>query len=407
MRSYLAFLRSEWPLLLLGFLCVFWGNLGQSFFLGWYGEAIKADLGISARDYGLIYSLATLLGAVCIMWMGALIDRWPLSRFITVVASGLLLACAVLSLSNTPVVLFLGLFLIRLFGQGLLPHAGLTSMARHFTANRGKALSVASSGVSAGEVVLPILAVGLLGTMSWQTSWSWMAGTVPLLFVPMVLFLLRRSSWRDTHLMMEKPQEGKKTVTGRAVLLKDRRFWMATPTLMATPTMLTAIFIHQDFILREKGWSLEWMAICFVVYGVVHWLSSMTFGFMVDRFSAKKLLRVYTLPLLFALLVIANLQGDWVAVMMMVLLGTAIGASGPVVGALWAEVYGPLLLGGVRSTSGALIILSTGLSPTVFGWFIDRGVGVQPMFNTAAAVFLAGWFALSLSYRRSSNPDTL
>lgn len=400
MRSYIVFLRTDWPLLLFGFLCVFWGNLGQSFFLGWYGEAIKTSLGISAKEYGLMYSMATLFGALGIMWLGGLIDRWPLSRFITFVALGLLCACVALYLSTAAWVLFVGLFLVRFFGQGMMPHSGLTSMARHFTVNRGKALSLASTGVSIGEVALPMLAVFLLGRMTWQHSWLWMALSIPLVFLPLALLLLKRSSWCDPHLQRSDAPEQEQPAksSGRSILLKDRRFWMATPTLMATPTMLTAIFIHQDFVLNEKQWSLEWMATCFVVYGVVHWFSSLLFGFLVDRFSANVLLRVYSLPLLAAVLLVANMNGNWVAVAMMLLLGTSIGAAGPVVGALWAEVYGTELLGGVRSTSGSLILLSTAVSPTLFGWFIDHGVGLPTLFNAAAAFFICGWFALLFSY---------
>lgn len=401
MRNYVAFIRADWPILLFGFLCVFWGNLGQSFFLGWYGEAIKTSLDISARDYGFIYSLATLFGAISIMWLGGLIDRWPLARFATFVAAGLLCACVVLYFSSTPWLLFAGLFLVRLFGQGLMPHAGLTSMARHFTANRGKALSLASSGVSLGEVVLPMLAVFLLARTTWQHSWVWMALSIPLIFLPVAHVLLRRSSWSDSHIFRSEASEHSEPtqVSGRAVLLTDRRFWMAAPILMATPTMLTAIFIHQDFVLSQKQWSWEWMATCFVVYGVVHWLSSMVFGFLVDRFSATVLLRVYNLPLLAALLLVANVDGVWVAMVMMLLLGTAIGAAGPVIGALWAEVYGTELLGGVRSMSGSLILVSTAISPTLFGWFIDHGISLSAMFNAAAGVFVCGWCALLWSYR--------
>lgn len=401
MRHYLAFVREQWTLLLFGFLCVFWGNFGQSFFLDWYGEAIKQDLGISAQLYGSIYSAATLLSAMCIFWLGGLIDRWPLRRFALVVATGLFLAAVVLFVSYNLVVLALGFFLVRLFGQGLLPHAGLTTMARSFHGNRGKAISLASLGVSFGEVVLPLLVVYLLATLSWQATWMWLALSVPGILMPAIYLLLRKAQGvellRQTNIAQPQGLSGS---SGRATLLRDGRFWLAAPTLLSLPFMLTAIFIHQDFILREKQWSHEWLATCFVLYGSVHWLSSLVFGVLVDRCSGLRLLRWYTLPLLGALFLLANVDGEWVAGLVMVLLGMAIGASGPVVGSLWAEIYGTHILGGVRSTSGSLMVLSTAASPVILGWFIDHNYGLQSVFNGAGMLLLLAWCGLFLSYRK-------
>jgi hypothetical protein len=37
MNSYLSFIRQQWPLLAFGFVTIFVGNFGPSFFLSWYG----------------------------------------------------------------------------------------------------------------------------------------------------------------------------------------------------------------------------------------------------------------------------------------------------------------------------------------------------------------------------------
>ena len=75
MVAYLSFIRHNWPLLGFGFLTVFWGNFGQSFFIAWFGAEIQQELGLSAGVYGAAYSAATLLSALTVVWAGGLVDR--------------------------------------------------------------------------------------------------------------------------------------------------------------------------------------------------------------------------------------------------------------------------------------------------------------------------------------------
>jgi hypothetical protein len=46
MRDYLQFVRQQWAALLFGFLAVFGGNFGQSFFVGLFGQGIQQTLGL-------------------------------------------------------------------------------------------------------------------------------------------------------------------------------------------------------------------------------------------------------------------------------------------------------------------------------------------------------------------------
>lgn len=394
------FLKSHWSLVTFGFLCVFWGNFGQSFFIGWYGDAIKTSLNLSAQQYGLIYSLATLASAAAVMWLGGLIDRWPLRRFLALVCVGMMSAALLMSLAFNVVLLCLGFFLVRLFGQALFPHMGVTTMARYFHRQRGMAISLAATGVSVGEVLLPVAAVLLIQSLGWQLSWLLIAATIPLMFVPTALFLLSRAHWPELAKQEPSDSEAPTSRSGTKMLLRDRRFWLAAPTAMSVPFCLTAIFIHQDFVLSEKAWSAQWMATSFVFYGVVHCFSNFFYGVLVDRFSGLTMLRYFSLPVILALLAVANLEGNGAALVMMGLLGLAVGASSPVLSSLWAEVYGARVLGGVRAAAGALMVFSTALSPVVFGWFIDYGVGIKPLFNGFALGFIAVLGLLWWSYRR-------
>ncbi|MDB1124822.1 MFS transporter [Vibrio algarum] len=194
MNSYLNFIRLQWPLLSFGFLTVFIGNVGQSFFLSWFGADIQKDLVLSATDYGMIYALATLCSSMTIMFVGGLVDKWDIRPFVTVVAVLLVVACVVMSYVVSPLMLFFAFFMLRLAGQGLLPHTAQTTMIRSYSHQRGKAISLASSGVAFGEVILPIIVVLLISWIGWRSSWLVFASVVAFVYLPLAYILLAKST---------------------------------------------------------------------------------------------------------------------------------------------------------------------------------------------------------------------
>lgn len=389
-------------MLAFGFTSVFWGNFGQSFFVSWYGASIQESLGLSAALYGSLYSAGTLASALTIIALGGLIDRWPLPRFTAVVAAGLMLACLLMLASHHAITLVIAFYLLRLCGQGLLPHTAQTTMARYFHNHRGKALSISSSGVPVGEVILPLLAVALISAIGWRGSWLVFAASVPLIYLPLSLWLLRRAP----QIQQPTPTASSRLTTtdkGRRDMLRDYRFWLALPTVLAPPFLVTGIFIQQGFILAAKGWDPLWLASCFVIYGITHWIASLIAGVLIDLFSARQLLPFMLAPLILALLALVYLDGHWVAPLFMCLLGITIGTAGPLTGALWAEVYGTGKLGSIRALMTAFMVLSTAASPILFGALIDRGISLQQLFGAAASgAFLASVLVV-FSYPRQAS----
>ncbi|MBN1379962.1 MAG: MFS transporter [Gammaproteobacteria bacterium] len=398
MRDYLRFLIRHWAMLTFGLVAVFWGNFGQSFFVSWFGTAIQESLQLSATAYGSSYSLATACAGFSIMFVGGWIDRWPLRRFTTVVAIGLLIATGILSISNSIVVLTVGFFFLRLFGQGLLPHTGITTMSRFFNLNRGKAISIAICGVPLGHIVLPVMIVALIGSIGWQHSWQVVGLTIPFIFLPLVWWLLKLEHPPE-YLPEEKKDSDRNASLGRRAMLTDYRFWLALPAILAWPFIITGIFIQQGFILEQKGWSPIWFASSFVLYGITHWSSSILAGILIDRWSAIQLLPYFLLPLTIGVFATGYIDGHWPALMLMASFGLTSGSAGTIVSALWPEAYGTRHLGAIRSLVSALGVLATSLSPAMFGVMIDHGISVAQLFTLIGIYSVGSIILICFSYR--------
>lgn len=410
MSNYLLFVRQNLALLLFGFMTVFTGNLGQSFFIAWFGAGIQASLDLSAGAYGSAYSMATLCSAVTVMWAGGLIDQMPLRRYVILISVGLSLALLVLSQTQSLPLLLLGFYLLRLFGQSLLPHTGSTTMSRYFENGRGKALSLASSGMPIGEIVLPVLAVASIAWVGWQYTYLGLSVVVLLFMLPLFLWLLHKSPRVDESLNPNQSTSQAASThhgsrpAGRTAVLSDYRFWLALPGLIAGPFLLTGLFIHQNFLLSEKGWSMNWLATCFIIYGAVHWGSSLVSGALVDRLRAPRMLPWILVPLLACMLTAAFVPGQWSAPLMMALLGVAAGAMPPVTGSLWPEIYGTARLGAIRAMNLSIMVLSTAMSPVLFGYFIDRSASGGQLYGACAVFVAVALVMMCLSYPANSRP---
>ncbi|MEX1057107.1 MAG: MFS transporter, partial [Natronospirillum sp.] len=384
--AYIGLIRQHWPMLVFGLMTVFWGNLGQSFLFSWYGTPIQQTFGLSASLYGGLYSAATLGSSFCLLALGGAIDRWPLRWFIVVVSMGLFAAALLLATTSNIVMLILAMFLLRFCGQALMPHTAMTTMARFFSNNRGKAISVANNGVPLGEMILPLTVVSLIAWVGWQHSWYWLAMSIPLVYIPLAWWLLSRARAPEKAPAPDVNAISKdadpRNNGNRRTVLRDPRFWRALPLLLLPPFAVTGIFIQSGFIITERGWPPTLLASAFVVYGAVHWATSMWVGSLVDRLTAARLLSAIAVPFIAAFTTGALVGAPWGAWVMMTSLGAGIGIAGPITNALWAEIYGTRHLGSIRSLTTSLMVMSTAAAPVLLGAFIDLGVTLGGFFGS-------------------------
>lgn len=353
------------------FLLTFGSSLGQTWFIALSGPAVEAELHLSHGAFGSLYSLATLLSGVSLMWLGGKIDMFAPRWMAVCIAVGLGLGCLGMASVGGPLTLFAVFFGLRLCGQGLMSHLAMTTVARGFSQLRGRALAIVALGYPAAEAVLPVLIVLAIGSFGWRQIWL-VAGGGALLALPAAfLILLRRAQTpaRVTGL----PGPAAPPLRRRQVLF-SARFALLLPAMLTTGFVNTAVFFHQGALSAAKGWPAGWFAICIPVYAATSVIATLAAGILVDRWGARRVMPLFLLPLSASLLLLATSTAAHLAMVAMALAGLTAGASNTIVTVALAELYGAASLAVVRALAASAMIVASALSPAMVGIALDTGV---------------------------------
>lgn len=396
------FLRNNARWLFGGFLLAFFSSFGQTFFISLSGGAIREEYGLSNGDWGLLYMVATLGSALTLPFLGRIVDHISVAKTILIITPALALAVVAMGLSQSIILLVVILYCLRLFGQGMMTHTSMTAMGRWYSANRGRAVSIAVIGHQAGEAVLPIMFVYALIVMGWRETWFISAATLLLVALPLTYALMRVE--RNPQSIAEEAATKVETRDWtQAEVLRDPMFYGLLIAVLAPSFIGTTLFFHQDYLIELRGWDkLEYSA-SFTVMAIMTVIFALIAGRLVDRFSAVSLLPTFLLPLAAACVAMWYIEHIYGSYVFMALLGMSYGFSSTLFGALWPEVYGAKYLGSIRSITIACMVFGTALGPGVTGYLIDFGVSYPLQIFTMGIYCLAASAIMLFVSRQIAN----
>jgi len=369
----------SFKVILFGFIFTFFSSFGQSYFIGIFNSSIRADLLISHGQFGAIYASATLLSSLILMWVGKKIDDMNAYKFSFFVIILLFFACYFFSTIKIIPFLFIGIFFLRLSGQGLMSHTATTTVSRYFEKTRGKALSITWLGLSAAEFILPVLMVFLLTIISWRYIWISISILV-LILLPITSFLLIKKLKLDSR---ENSKENKEKEINnikqwtRSEVLKDYRFYIVSLNMLSMPSIATGIFVYQSFIITSKNWGPFIMAQSFMMYSILSVITLSISGFLIDRYTSRKLLIYMNIPLFLAAIVLYLFDNPFSSFIFLGLIGVTNGFANVLGSSTWAEIYGVKHIGGIKAITSGLMVFATAAGTAVFGILIDVGYSIN------------------------------
>ena len=402
-------IRSNFKIIIFGFVFTFFSSVGQSFFIGLFNSSIREEINISHGEFGTIYGIATLCSSFTLIWLGKKIDELKLFNYSFLVVIFLGFSALFFSFVNGIVFLAIGIFFLRLSGQGLMAHTASVAISRFFDRSRGKALSYVWIGMSLGEFLLPVIIVYFLTLIYWRNVWQGV-GIIILLTLPIFTYLTIRginifSRENSNRHNTSKNAEVIKSWTRKEVL-KDLKFYSILPAMLASSFIITGIVINQTFIVVSKDWEKFAIAKSFMIYSILTVATLFLSGFLVDKFTSRKIFPLLNFPLLLSLVILIFFNHPISAYVFMGFMGMSNGLTNVLMSSFWAEIYGVHYLGSIKALTGSMMVFSTALAAVVFGTLIDLGYSIE---NIAflCAIYTAISIAIVIIFKKAYQPVLL
>ncbi len=399
----MIYLSLNKKVIIFGFIFTFFSSFGQSFFLGLFNAPIRNELGITHGQFGNIYAIATIFSSLLLIWVGKKIDEHQIIYYSFFVVILLFLSSLFFSFINSIYFLAFGIFLMRFSGQGLMSHTSTTTISRFFEKSRGKALSTIWFGLSTAEFILPVLVTYFFVIYSWRSVWQGIAVLI-ILFLPFVILNTIDKVKLDSREKDLNPTKNFKIKSWRRIdVIKDYRFYIISLNMLAMPWIATGIFVYQSFITDSKMWSIYTIPKAFMVYSIASIITLFFSGFLVDKFTSRKLIPTMNIPLLLAMFVLFYYQSEVSAFLFLGLVGISNGLANVLGSSTWAEIYGVKFIGSIKALTTAFMVFSTAFGTAVFGLLIDIGFSIENI-AIISGVYIVISLGLLLSIMKNLEP---
>ena len=232
---------------------------GVAYSFAAFFESFAREFDAQRADVSLVFGLCGLIYFVLGVGGGMLADRF--GPRVTCVSGMVLIATGLLgtSLSGSMGAVVLSYGVCIGLGIALVYTPAIGCVQPWFTRRRGLASGIASAGIGAGTLVVPLVASGLIATLPWRDAMRLVALGVLVLGVACA-WLMRRAPVASAPLAGAAGGAGGSLaavnappgLTLRQTLRQRSFWWLYAATVLAAPTMFVP-FAHVSAAARDAG----------------------------------------------------------------------------------------------------------------------------------------------------------
>jgi len=176
--------------------------------------------------------------------------------------------------------------------------------------------------------------------------------------------------------------------------------------MLAMPWLATGIFVYQSFISESKMWAVYTIPKAFMVYSIASIVTLFLSGFLVDKFTGRKLILFMNIPLLLAMSVLFHFNHEVFAYIFLGLIGVSNGLANILGSSTWAEIYGVKHIGSIKALTTAFMVFSTAFGTAVFGFLIDNGFTIENIAFVGGSYIVISLILL-IFFRKTIEPVKL
>jgi MFS family permease len=283
---------------------------------------------------------------------------------------------------------------------GALPNN--TAVARWFVVRRGRALGIATAGISAGGIVFAPLAQYLIAHVGWRAAYAVLATLVLVLVLPPVLAFMRRDP-ADLGLVPDgepaptrrRTQESLAAVERELehsvrpdVAVRQASFWLLALAFGLTMAGLSGVLLYQIPLLIDRGMPATRASLVLGATAAMGVVGKLGFGALLDRFDQRRVAAVCFCLQAAGVLLLWQTRGEWLLACYVVLYGYAMGGNATLQASLVAEAFGRGHFGAISSRLVPFVVAAQAIGVPATGYLRDATGSFGPALGTIVVASL-------------------
>jgi MFS family permease len=355
--------RRAWVVVWATFVCLA-VIFGVSYSFAAFFENFAKEFAAQRADVSWIFGLCGLVYFVLGAGGGMLADRWG-PRLVCMtgmvfIAMGLFLT----SLAQSLATVYLSYGLLVGLGIAFVYTPSIACVQPWFNKRRGLASGIASSGVGAGTLILPVVVSYLLTEINWREALQMMSAGVLLIGLT-AGFLLKRAPNLNGNTSGQLPG------LALSAALKTPSFkWLYLGTLLGAPVMFVP-FAHISAAARDAGVP-DAQAVGLVgLIGIGSLVGRFAIGWLADRMGRIKTLMLMQGLMGLSYLVWAGAQDRWMFAVFALWFGLSYGSIVSLLPAICMDLFGGRAVSAIIGTLYTGAALGNLLGPVLAGQVFD------------------------------------
>ena len=337
---------------------------GVSYSFAAFFESFAKEFAAQRADVSWIFGLCGLVYFVLGAGSGMLADRWG-PRMVCMtgmvfIAMGLFLT----SLAQSLATVYLSYGLLVGLGIAFVYTPSIACVQPWFNKRRGLASGIASAGVGAGTLILPVVVSYLLIEVNWREALQMMSAGVLLIGLT-AGFLLKRAPNLSGSTSGQLPG-----LTLSATLKTPSFKWLYMGTLLGAPVMFVP-FAHISAAARDAGVP-DAQAVGLVgLIGIGSLVGRFAIGWLADRMGRIKTLMLMQGLMGLSYLVWAGAQDPWMFAVFALWFGLSYGSIVSLLPAICMDLFGGRAVSAIIGTLYTGAALGNLLGPVLAGQVFD------------------------------------
>lgn len=366
-------------------------------FFPFMAEALHLSRGVLSGAFAVSRLASAALAPV----LGPLVDRRGPRAFTALGALSLAAGAAVLAAADGAWGVYLGYGVVMALGGVALGELTAdATVSRWFVRYRGRALAIATMGLSTAGIVVPVPLALLITRVGWRQAWLALGAAVLVAGLPAALVMRRRPEDYGQAPDGEAPAasaDGRGAAAEVSLTAREATrtaaFWLLVASTNLGTLALFGINLHLFSSLTDKGLAAGTAAGLVTYLYVLHTVAKPLWGLVAERVHVRYCVAACYAGGAAGVLVLAGSTSVAGLLLFATLYGLTRGAQSFVTSLAWADYFGRDAQGAIRGVASPFRFVASAAGPLIGGLLYDLAGDYQLAFGVYAAAFALGGVA--------------